>query len=84
MLEQHGPASWDGLVEASAFGKVQDRVLVRLREMRYPLDRNQRVRLLNVLVAPPPEDEPEAPLVVTEGASSEAFVAAHAAGDGTN
>lgn len=73
VLKPHGPTSWDARIEASRWGKPGSAALVRLQNTSLGLAPGQSLRLLNVHLAPPAEDEPEVPLIVTMTASSEAF-----------
>ena len=76
---QHGPRSWDGVVEAGLGLKAGLPILLRTAEIASAVGSGQQLRLLNVHVSRDDEDVAEVndspPLIVaTMGASSEAFL----------
>jgi len=74
---QHGPSSWDGVVESGLELRVGGPILVRASNLPFGLHRGQRLRLLNVHISVPNDKslEDAVPVAVaTMGASSEAFL----------
>lgn len=77
ILGDHGPSSWDGILETSLLLSAGRRVLLRVAQPRPELHAGQRVRLLNVRLSLPTTeavDDPEPSAVATMGFSTEAFV----------
>lgn len=73
LAKPRGPTSWDAMVVASTWGEPGTPALVRLQDANPGLTSGQSLRLLNVYVVPPSEDEVEVPMVVTLTGSSEMF-----------
>ncbi len=74
---QHGPSSWDGVIQSGPDLKVGEPILLRTTNLQFELKSGQRVRLLNVHIRVPDEDsiEEQPPaFVATMGANSEAFL----------
>ena len=74
---QHGPSSWDGVIESGPDLKVGGSILLRTTNLRFELHPGQRIRLLNVHIRVPPEEsieEQQPTFVATMGANSEAFL----------
>lgn len=76
LSSQHGPSSWDGVVEFGPTMKIGEPILLRTTNLQFDLHPGQQLRLLNVHISIPDEDgidDKGMPIVVTMGASSEAF-----------
>jgi CRISPR/Cas system-associated exonuclease Cas4 (RecB family) len=78
---QHGPSSWDGVVESGPHLKVGGPILLRTANLRFEVHPGQHVRLLNVHVNVPDEElveerHSDPAVVATMGASSEVFLLA--------
>jgi len=78
---QHGPSSWDGVLESGPCLGGGIPMLLRIGCDLPDLHSDQRLRLLNVHISVPEEDVPgesraDLTVVVSLGASSEAFVLA--------
>ncbi len=74
---QHGPSSWDGVIESGPDLKVGGSILLRTTNLQFELHPGQRIRLLNVHIRVPPEEsieEQQPTFVATMGANSEAFL----------
>ncbi len=74
---QHGPSSWDGVIESGPDLKVGGSILLRTTNLQFELHPSQRIRLLNVHIRVPPEEsieEQQPTFVATMGANSEAFL----------
>ena len=76
---QHGPRSWDGVVESGPGLRIGGSILLRTANFPFDLHPGQRVRLLNVQKnvseeEPIEEQRSDPPVVVTMCASSEAFL----------
>ena len=74
---QHGPNSWDGVIESGPDLKIGGPILLRTTNHQFALKPSQRVRLLNVHIRVPEKDpiEEKQPIfVATMGANSEAFL----------
>ncbi|MDE0100581.1 MAG: PD-(D/E)XK nuclease family protein [Truepera sp.] len=74
---QHGPSSWDGVIESGPDLKVSGPILLRTTSLQFELKPGQRVRLLNVHIRAPEEEpfeERQPTIVATMGANSEAFL----------
>ena len=74
---QHGPSSWDGVIQSGPDLKVGEPILLRTTNLQFELQSGQRVRLLNVYIRVPEEESTEEQLpifVATMGANSEAFL----------
>jgi len=75
---QHGPTSWDGMVELGPGLRKGRPILLRTGNHVFDHQPGQRVRLLNVYMnipgeEPDDDDRPDPTVVATMGASSEAF-----------
>ena len=74
---QHGPSSWDGVIESGPDLEVGAPILLRATSPQFELKPGQRVRLLNVHIRVPPEEsleEQQPTFIATMGANSEAFL----------
>lgn len=74
---QHGPSSWDGVVQSPSDLKAGGPILLRTLNLRFDLHPDQRLRLLNVHISKPSEESIEderPPIVATMGASTEVFL----------
>jgi len=74
---QHGPRSWDCIVEFGAGLKVGKPVLLRTANLQFDLRSGQRLRVLNVYVNSDDKKtgkDKTAPFVVTMRANSEVFL----------
>ena len=74
---QHGPSSWDGVIESGPDLEVGAPILLRTTSPQFELKPGQRVRLLNVHIRVPPGEsieEQQPTFVATMGANSEAFL----------
>jgi hypothetical protein len=74
---QHGPSSWDCVVELGAGLKGGRPVLLRTGNLQFDLRSGQRLRLLDVYVSAPDEESGEgrsALFVMTMRANSEVFL----------
>ena len=74
---QHGPRSWDGVIESGPDLEVGAPILLRATSPQFDLKPGQRVRLLNVHIRVSPEEsieEQQSIFVATMGANSEAFL----------
>ena len=81
LLGQHGPSSWDGIVESGPGLRIGGVILLRLRDLPFELHPGQRVRLLNVRLTmageePIEEEGPDSVVVATMSYNSEAFLVA--------
>ena len=78
LSRQHGPSSWDGEVEFGPTFKSGEPILLRTVNLAFDLRPGQRLRLLNVQVSIPSEEEDannrHRLIVATMGARTEAFV----------
>ena len=77
LTRQHGPSSWDGVIESGQDLDIGAPILLRTNNPQFELKPGHRVRLLNVHIRVPETDpiEDKQPIVVaTMGAISEAFL----------
>ncbi len=70
---RHGPSSWDGVLEASPGSDSTQPALLRTANLQFDLQPGQKIRVLNVHIKSPNEDE-GLPVVATMGANSEMFL----------
>ena len=70
---RHGPSSWDGMLEVSSGPNSTQPALLRTANLQFDLHPGQQIRVLNVRVNRPNEDE-HLPVVATMGANSEMFL----------
>lgn len=78
LTSQHGPSSWDGIVECSSKMKVDEKILLRTVNPKVHLHPGQKLRVLNVYLGMPTEEDGmkgnfSIP-VATMGTSSEMFL----------
>ncbi|MFH2056079.1 MAG: PD-(D/E)XK nuclease family protein [bacterium] len=77
LSSRHGPNSWDGEVESGPTMKAGGPILLRTENLPFDLYPSQRLRLLNVYISMPDEEENNRnghPLIVaTMGSWSEVF-----------
>jgi hypothetical protein len=77
LSSQHGPSSWDGIIELGPTMKTGIPILLRTENHRYDLHPGNRLRVLNVYVSIPDEEESvkdgHSLVVVTTGSRSEIF-----------
>ena len=74
---QHGPSSWDGVIESGLGLKGGGPILLRTTNLQFELHSGQQVRLLNVHISVPykePVEEKQRTIAATMGANSEAFM----------
>jgi hypothetical protein len=79
LTDQHGPSSWDGVVEAGPRLKGGAAILLRTGSGLHYLHPGQRARLLNVHISVPDaepvgEQRPDPAVVASMGGSSEVFL----------
>ena len=67
------PSSWDGVLEASPGSDSTQPALLRTANLQFDLQPGQKIRVLNVHIKSPNEDE-GLPVVATMGANSEMFL----------
>lgn len=77
IISKHGPMSWDGEVEISDFLQPGTSILIRTnsteKTINQILERGNKIRLLNTLIAVPSSDDNTSPYIVTLTSASEAF-----------
>ena len=73
---QHGPSSWDGVIESGPDLKVGRPILLRTTNLQFELKPGQQIRLLNVHISVPEEpiEKRQLTYVATMGENSEAFL----------
>ena len=77
LTSQHGPSSWDGIVQSGPYLQIGEPILLRTTNLQFKPKPGQRVRLLNVHIKKSEENfnagqQPKS--VATMSANSEAFL----------
>lgn len=77
LSHQHGPKSWDAVVECGCGLKTGEPILLRTENLHFELHAGRRLRILNVHVVLPDEQslqDKRLPIIVTMGGRTEAFL----------